>query len=279
MTLSVLFWNIWGHRDPSGIRDYLRRRPYDLCCLTEVTSMGHPYSPVPRVHTSTNPDEPPSYIDGLGELQREFSPSYNIEYATPAYNTWQCRRTGKDYHGIGFGSALLERHGLEVLEHASVPILQDTPGVRERMLQYVVVRMDGHTYVVAHLHGIWIPENTKGDDPRRDEQSRQVLRYLDEVARQYSTRRIIFGGDLNLALDTDAITILERGSQYCGPLRNLIREDEIDCTRTPRYRKFYLDEQRHADYVFVSREMCVYGLAVGTATLASDHAPLWLTCR
>lgn len=262
------------------MHDFIRQCSYDLCGLTEVTRMKLPNSPVPLVYTSTSPNEPPSYIDGLGELRREFGADYEIEYATPSYDTWQCKRTGKEHHGVGFGSALLMRNGLEILEHASVPILRGTSGVHERVLQYAVVRVGGDVYVVAHLHGVWILTNTKGDDPRRNVQSHQVLQYLDEVARRHSTKRIIFGGDLNLALNTEAVAILERGSAYIGPLRNLVREHGIDCTRTPRYRKFdHVHESRHADYVFVSGDVYVLEFGVDTTVLASDHAPLRLICR
>jgi endonuclease/exonuclease/phosphatase family metal-dependent hydrolase len=166
-----------------------------------------------------------------------------------------------------------------IMDFPSRLVLADVPDVRPRILQCMVFCKDDKTTIIAHLHGVWFKENSKGDDPRRITQSRVVAAHLAMLARRHNTKRIVFGGDLNLDIGTEAIAILERGFDGM-PLRNLIREYGIKSTRTPRYRKFGQEgESRYADYVFVSPEVEVLEFSVDTTELASDHAPLRIVFR
>jgi len=277
MTTSALFWNIWGHRHPEGIHRHIESLGSELvvACLTEVTSMRRLYDPIPRVHTSTDLAEPPSSINGLEQLTATFGGQFDIAYNTPQHRTWRCEVTGTKYDGIGFGSALLIKKGLEVVAIGHHPVLAGMPNNKERVLQYVVYRKDGNTYIVAHLHGVWIKGNTKGDDPLRDRQSRIVLDFLLTLTRAYGTGHVVFGGDLNLDLNTKALRILERGGGLELRYRNLIRKYKIANTRTPAYRKYgQPDASRYADYVLVSPEVEVHDFKVMNHVTASDHAPL-----
>jgi len=277
---TMLFWNIWGHRNPEGIHEYMAQHQdvLDVCCLTEVTSMRRPYDPVPQVHANADNYEPPSFINGHEQLVARFGDQFHIEYASPHFDSWTCAVTGKIYDEVGFGSALLIRKGLRTIETGNRCILHDVDGARPRILQHIAYETAGRRTLVAHLHGVWLRHNTKGDDPVRDKQSRCILEHIDRIAREHAIDRIIFGGDLNLDINTRAIAEIERGHGVTCGFRNLIREMEIQSTRTRTYRKFGMSgESRYADYVFVTPNVQVHDLDVNTGVTASDHAPLRLT--
>lgn len=279
-TSTVLFWNIWGHRVPQGIHEYIaaHQEQIDVCCLTEVTSMKRPYEPIPQVHANTENYEPPSFINGREQLSAEFGSRFDIEYAAPNFGPMICKVTEKTYEDVGFGSALLIRKGLRTIETGSKPILLHTEGVQPRVLQHVAYERFGMRYLIVHLHGVWLRHNTKGDDPIRLRQSWETLAYIDRVALDHAIDRIIFGGDLNLDMGTDALGQIELGFGTPWRFRNMIREMKIEGTRTPVYRKFDMPgESRFADYVFVTPKVHVHDLDVNTGVTASDHAPLLLT--
>ncbi len=279
-TSSVLFWNIWGHRDPKGIHEYLERNKdtLDVCCLTEVTSMGKVYDPAPSVHTSTDRREPASGINGLEQLTSAFGSDFELRYNSPYFRRWECQITHKRYNQVGFGSLLLIKKGFSFLYCESAPILRGVRGVKERVLQSVVYEVGGKHFIVAHLHGVWLKHNTKGNDPFRDQQSYQVLENLWRLSRMFNTHRIIFGGDLNLDLSTSAVALIESGGDLGFPFKNIIREYEIENTRTPAYRKYgHAGESRYADYVFVSPSVRTRDFVVDNNVVASDHAPLMVT--
>ena len=79
-------------------------------------------------------------------------------------------------------------------------------------------------------------------------------------------RNIILAGDFNLNPDTQSIKMIEEFS-----LKNLIKEFSITDTRT----SFYKKENRFADYIFVSPDICVKNFKV-LPDEVSDHAPLYL---
>lgn len=81
---------------------------------------------------------------------------------------------------------------------------------------------EGRRYLIAHLHGVWVAHNTKGDDPLRTTQSVLVLKHVSELSRNYNAPHIVFGGDLNLDHNTHALALLEQGFEGM-PLRNRSR--------------------------------------------------------
>ena len=63
---SELFWNIWGHRHPELLHDYLvsGTNSADICLLTEVTDVPIPCAGPLTVHTSRDATEPPTQVNG-----------------------------------------------------------------------------------------------------------------------------------------------------------------------------------------------------------------------
>lgn len=277
---TALFWNVWGHRNPEKIHSFIQQHQPDFCCLTEVTKMGQAYYPVPRVHSSTYLNEPASYINGLERLQAEFEEMYDIKYHSPHMKTSECVVTGGKYLKVGFGSAMMIKNGIILDYYEDIPILNGIEGVRERVMQVAVFVKAGHKYLIAHLHGVWLKDNTKGDDAGgfRALQSMQVREHLERIAKKDRVKRIVFGGDLNLDINTQALRLLEVGDGTGLQLQNHIRLRGIDNTRTIAYRKFHiLEESKYADYVHTTQEVNMHGLLIETANDASDHAPLLTT--
>jgi endonuclease/exonuclease/phosphatase family metal-dependent hydrolase len=271
---KFVFLNAWGHRNFEEMGQFLYSLRADIICLTEVTDVtGSPYT---SLHTSDDEREPACRLDGLA-LVRSVLPGHQIRYATAMRRTWRCVRTGRMVDNVGFGSALCFKSTLPVIaigdEILQCP-LQPTPGP---VLQWLVYENQGVRHLVAHMHGMWFKENTKGDDPRRDWQSLAIRAHLSRLKIEHDVKRTILGGDFNLCRDTRALRALEEGTEGDEPFRNLIREHNIQSTRTQHYRHagmpgYSLD----ADYVLVSQEVEVTGFVVHTLCLASDHAPLLL---
>lgn len=277
-TSQAIFLNAWGHKNPEGIHAVIasQAKDLDVCCLTEVTSMGKIYKRPAKIHTSLNPEEPPSSIDGLQQLERQFSGEFHIKYISPDYRTWKCELTGKTVKQVGYGSVMLIKKDVLIRQTGFYAIVKNIPNVNERVLQYVVYEKNDVRYLVAHLHGVWFRHNTKGDELIRFQQSKEVRSALFQVAERSKVDRIIFGGDFNLGLHTRSLLLLEGINE--PNFRNLIREFKIKSTRTRSYRKYDIPgETMHADYVLVSKSVNVHAFTVDTNVTASDHAPLLVT--
>ena len=278
----VVFYNIWGHRVPLGINLYLQSlvSSVDIVCLTEVTHMGLKYDPAPAVHSSEDLKEPPSYINGVDQIIQAVGEDYAIHYFSPSYKTKECVVTRAVYKQVGYGSALLLKKNLDVVFTGHVPIVFKSDRANNRVLQYVIYDKASIRYLVAHLHGVWIKDNTKGDDSLRDFQSAEVLEHLFRLKHTYQVNKIVFGGDLNLALDTRALRKFEYDDTGEPLFRNLIRYHSLNNTRTPRYRKFHVpNETMHADYAFVTPNVEVAKFSVENHIEASDHAPVHVIFR
>lgn len=277
----TLFYNIWGPRHPEAIFDYIDKVRPHIAGLSEVTlNAAADADPETLVHTSTRDDEPASYLNGLDRLLERFEHEYEIVYHTAQLEPWKCQMTGRVLDHIGFGNVLMFKRRLRVLEVSTKTILAHvrTEHTKPRTLMSVVTRdLDGVT-VTAHLHGVWIPKNTKGDHPWRNEQSLEVREELRSLRDKHNADRVIFGGDLNLDIDTEALFILE-GAGSDMPFVNIVKASGTKDTRTRAYRKYdEPGESRHADYALVWERdsSCDYMLEVRNELEASDHAPLLL---
>jgi len=272
---SALFYDIWGGRFKGALTYVLTDRVpnLDIYCFTEVTDTEN--ESVGYIHTSDREREPPMSTDSLTQL-RQALPGYRVYFGARGKETMTCLKTRRVVPGVRFGSALFLKPSLKVIDIGEALICADQPGRHPRILQWVVYRTDDDTrYLIAHLHGVWIKENTKGDHPIRFQQSREVRTCLARVARTYIVDKIVFGGDLNLALDTQALAQLLCDRESDLVLRNLITEHQVECTRTELYRKYYTpEESHHADYVLVSPSIAVHHFAAMINVRISDHAPL-----
>lgn len=275
--LSVLFLNTWGPRYPEEILRYLRKSilPYDILCLTEVS---HPKGSTPQGSVYLNPgDKVPTLIDGHRFLTDHLNQHYEHRFDCEVTEDWVCDRTKDTYHNIGYGSSLLWRRttSFKALQTGATSIDTKYGARGVRTLQWAVIQLGGVRYLIAHLHGLWIAGNTKGDSPERLLQSKLVRAELEKLMRQKGARKLVFGGDLNLGIDTKALKALE-GADTNLPLRNLVCAFDVSSTRTQLYRK-HGEGPQHADYVFVSPKVDIHSFTVDTGFMGSDHAPLTVT--
>jgi exonuclease III len=278
-TMKIAHWNIWGPRHHERIFDFLSNQQVDVACLTEVTTMQKSAPTGNVAHTSSDLNEPASRLDGLELLRERFSGDYHIFYHSPNYDSWQCKKTKEIVHGVGFGSAMLIRKSIEVIEVICTEIddAADRPDIKPRVIMSAVIRHNDKVRIISHLHGVWIAGNTKGDDPIRDRQSIRIVDELKRLRELYAPMQIVFGGDLNLALETNALAAIEGvGTDF--ELFNFIRALGVQSTRTTAYRKHGKPgESSHADYVFMWEEAeHWYRLGVHNDENSSDHAPLIL---
>jgi endonuclease/exonuclease/phosphatase family metal-dependent hydrolase len=268
---KVVFWNIWGHRYADGIHDFLaEHNDADVFCLTEVTDASLQQIAKNGSNLVYTGNEAAAQVDGLAQLRTCFGDDREIFYDTADYRTWTCEQTRARFNRVGFGSALLVKSDVTIVDHGSELLDFDDDEIKSRVLQWLVYTKGNTCYLLAHIHGVWIRGNTKGDHAVRDTQSLLVRINLARIANMYDVDKIIFGGDLNLDINTKAIKSME-GEHY----RNLIREYGVNNTRTELYRHLGLEGySMYADYVLVSNNVEVDSFRVHNTVLASDHAPL-----
>lgn len=282
---TAQFWNIWGSRHPNALNLHIEqaiKAGVEIFAFTEVTDT--PFDAIPPiVHTSTRPAEPVSYLDGRGRILATLPKHFKEIYTAPERRPWPCK-VNKDVEipDVGFGSLILyDRNSIKIVASGTTMVLEHNVWeLRPRSLQWIVFKKGNTLYLLAHLHGIWIEHNTKGDHASRLEQSVMVTMELHRLAELYGVERVIFGGDLNLDINTKALQMLEAGEAVNPPmrLRNLVREFDIMSTRTPEYRSFFEPNASHfADYVLVSSSVAVHDFSVLNRTVISDHAPLTVT--
>ena len=125
--------------------------------------------------------------------------------------------------------------------------------------QYVIFENQGKKFVVCNVHGIWVKEG-KRDTTSRIEQSKKIRDFLD-----LQKGMKILCGDFNLEANTKSIRILETN------MINLIRKNNIQTTRS----ELYIGENKHADYIFVSKDINVADFQLPNITI-SDHLPMIL---
>jgi endonuclease/exonuclease/phosphatase family metal-dependent hydrolase len=276
--LKAIFWNIWGHRHPEQINNFLNQhRDADFICLTEVThveSIGLPFRDTILCY-SDNPNEAPSQVNGYDQLQQHLSDRYSFRYDSATYAPWTCQVRDIQFNNVGFGSMVGVKYGEKI--HAEIIAFPEYPKLKPRVLQWVIHERNGVRYLIAHIHGVWIKGNTKGDHPARLIQSKKVREIIKRECLNQRIDKVIFGGDLNLDAKTQSLSLLQCGEQCESDEQfyNLITDFGITNTRTKEYRDYETAGAiLYADYVFTSQTVDVHEFTVHNDVLASDHAPL-----
>lgn len=271
---KVIFWNIWGHRLADGVHDFLEHHSHDtdVFCLTEVRDVDSVQ--LSRLGTnlrySRGFGEQAEQMNGYQQLRERFSDTHALHYISATRDTCTCDQNRVKFKDSGFGSTLMVKSDLVVIDHGHELLEFDGEDVKSRVLQWVVYTKGETCYLLAHLHGAWIKGNTKGDHEVRNQQALLVRVALIRIANMYDVEKVIFGGDFNLDINTNALQLME-GDHY----RNLIKEFGIENTRTAAYRNFDVEgESMYADYALVSNNVTVHSFAVADGVLASDHAAL-----
>jgi endonuclease/exonuclease/phosphatase family metal-dependent hydrolase len=275
---KIVFWNVWSHRYGDTVHTFLNQHSdADIFCLTEVTDVKAAEIEKYGHNLVFSGDEAAAQVNGLALLTHRFGDTHSVFYKTADYREWKCVNTGARFKKVGFGSALVVRKGITIVDTGHVIVDFTDTELKSRVIQWIVYVKHGVRYLVLHLHGVWIRGNTKGDHAARFHQSTVLREVLATLRTELSVEKVVFGGDFNLDQSTYALYLLENGAEGMSGerYRNLITEYAITDTRTKLYRSYANEDATlYADYVLVSDAVVVDSFSVHNEVLASDHAAL-----
>jgi endonuclease/exonuclease/phosphatase family metal-dependent hydrolase len=278
--VTIMFLNTWANRCKEELLAYIEvnKEKVDIFFFTEVTRMRWRKDKVVTAQVGHSENERPMQLNSSSQLIEILRDDYFCRYISAKSSKFECSDSGITFNQVGFGSLMALGHSLGYTLSGDTKIHNDGEIVRPRVLQWVIFEKTGVRYLAAHLHGVWLKENTKGDHPIRMRQSEQVLKALEKLVFKHRISKVIFGGDLNLAPDTEALAKLLSGGKPESLSRNLITEYGISSTRTPLYRKYNEPAaELLTDYVLTSENAVVKSFAVGSDVDVSDHKPLIVT--
>lgn len=249
--MKLITLNTWAGRAYGPQIEFLkeRARDTDIFCFQEVYHGAEKFE-LPGDNAVTD-----MYLQ-YTKLLKEFSG----EKATA-----NVHEVGEEK--IPYGLALFVRKDIEVLERGVHEIFTLTEPVKlrdglvlwNRLLQYVTIPYGNTTVTIFNLHGLYTGGG-KDDESLRLEQSKRIRKFMNEHLGEK-----ILCGDFNLNPNTESLAILEES------MRNLIKENNVTCTRSHYYEK----PGKFADYILVSPGISVKNFQV-LQDVVSDHLPLML---
>jgi endonuclease/exonuclease/phosphatase family metal-dependent hydrolase len=260
LTLRVVSLNLWGGQAAEPLLAFIRQQAprADLFCFQEALAAPERLPLACGFRTTLYQD----LAEALPDFEGVFDPVVSWEEPAEAG-----RRIVVPFGLATFARRTLPteaRRAARIIEHQDS--LDAVPGLHGivRWLQLTELRTPGGSLLIANYHGIARP-GTKLDSDERLEQSRAIRRVLDA-----HDGPVVLVGDFNLLPETESVRLLERG------LRNLVIEHAIPSTRS-RLNPYFgtPQEQPHADYMFVSPDLCVADFQVPDVQV-SDHLPLIL---
>jgi endonuclease/exonuclease/phosphatase family metal-dependent hydrolase len=244
--MKIISLNIWGGRVREEFAEFIQRySDVDIFCLQEVYKDAA--GPLKDTEYKEIAEHESFY------LLRELLPDHELIFHP-------------SFLGV-YGICICIKKSIKLLENGELFIYKEKGYVPERELgrharnlQYAKFETGSELYTVVNVHALW---NGKGktDTNERLEQSQKIVNFLRSI-----DTKIILCGDFNLRLDTRSLEKIEAAG-----LKNLIKEYQIDSTRTSLYTK----PEKHADYVFVSPDIEIKNFQV-LPDEVSDHSPLVL---
>jgi endonuclease/exonuclease/phosphatase family metal-dependent hydrolase len=260
-TLRILSLNLWGGMVLDPLLAYIRERApqTDIFCFQEALDAPEPIT--------TRSGFRATLMDDLVRALPDFDGCFS-EMVSWVQTTDDGRPLTVPFGVATFARRTLplaDRHAVTIVEHDDT--LESAPGRYRVVRPAQLTRLEAPdgSLLVANFHGIARPGH-KLDSEDRLTQSRELRRVLSEHAGP-----VVLIGDFNLLPETESVRLLEAG------YRNLVIERAIPTTRS-RLNPFRgtPEEQRHADYAFVSPALTVTDLQVPDVEV-SDHLPLLLT--
>jgi len=264
--LRIISLNAWGGQVWDALRDWLPVSGADVLCLQEVIRALEP-----------GPDWL-HYGDAFRSLDQRADlfgdvcaclPAHQARFAPAARGPLRDaeERTHRSEHGLGQWVAphlALAGQWQGFVHGAFRPDGWGPEPVPRTCMISRIGTQDGATLVVAHLHGLRDPSG-KGDTPARSEQWQRLAAAL--TAFREPDEPMVVAGDLNVLPGSEVFTVLGKLG-----LTDLVTSRGITDTRTVLYEK----PQRHANYLFVSKQVQVKAFTVPEAPVVSDHRPLIL---
>jgi len=252
--MKIISLNAWCGRAGEPLHDFfIKHKNIDIFCLQEVDLDGTKFGPeVTGNNDSNTPKGDPHLFYSLTDILSD-----HHGFFSPTLDHW-------------WGNAIFIKKSLYQRISASGEIVVSDDQQQyvdyetwfRRAIQWIDFSENDKKYTLVNFHGLWEKGKGKNDSDDRFKQSKKILAFLESK----NERNIILAGDFNLNPDTQSIKMIEEFS-----LKNLIKEFSITDTRT----SFYKKENRFADYIFVSPDICVKNFKV-LPDEVSDHAPLYL---
>lgn len=240
--MKIITLNTWGGKVKEPLKEFLKKnQDIDVFCLQEI------------YHDAEDKEMDEAWKDSADlNLFKNIDEilENHIGYFRPHW----------DEH---WGLAIFVKKDLKVVEEGERFVFQHkgwksdiNSGFIPKNIQYVKI----NNLTIINFHGLWNGQG-KTDTEERIDQSKKIKEFLDK-----NEGEEILCGDLNLLPDTESVKILEDAG-----LRNLIKENKIESTRT----SFYTKPDKHADYAFVSGGVKVVDFKV-LPDEVSDHCALYL---
>ncbi len=256
--MKLLSLNLWGGKDFGPLMEYLTQQisTIDIFCFQEVFDT--------KDHLNLSHDIRADLWQDLSNLFLDFHKFYY-----PAFEGIDDK--GRAKYNLTSGLGMFVKRSIKIDNEGDYFVYRrrfahlenDTKGAPVN-LQFVNFRVNGKKILICNCHGIWYPGD-KLDTKDRIKQLERILKFSDN-----HTGAKIICGDFNLMPQTKSMAILE------NKLRDLIKEFNIKRTRS-KLSPFYNqpDEQKFADYTFVSKDVEVITFQVPQVTV-SDHLPMIL---
>lgn len=241
--MKLITLNAWGGRIKDKHKAFFDKySDTDIFCLQEVYNKGEQYVAVQGLTIDSD------FFDNIGGFlsnsKGHFCPTVENRYGLATF-------LNKDIEIVEQGEILLARSQYERGDH---------DWDHYRRLQWFEVLIGGNKLLIANVHLTHRPEG-KLDSERRKRQSEMITSFLNI----FDCPKILCG-DFNLLPDTESVQMIENAG-----MKNLIKEYNIDSTRTELYKK----PLRLADYIFVSSGIIVNEFKV-LPDVVSDHSPLYI---
>lgn len=256
--MKLISLNIWGGQVFEPFLEFIKEHAADtdIFCLQEVfqSSSG--------VETSHG-----ARMNIIEDIKR-LLPDFDVFFGWAQDNF---DNKGSVDFEVTTGLATFVRRPMKVLSSENIFIygekngmnLKDPTTMPANML-CTKIQTGEKVYMVCNIHAYAYPGD-KLDTPERIEQSQKIMNFLGK-----HEKGKILCGDFNLMPGTESMKMLEKN------MENLITTFNIPRTRSELSMYFGTpDEQKYADYIFVSPDIKVPDFKVPNVPI-SDHLPMIL---
>lgn len=265
--MKILSLNCWSGRRPNLV-EYLQSAKADIYCLQEVLN------------------SPPGTPDELMFAEQGSTPEYQrtklfaeLCAALPHYQAFHLP-AAEGYLHDGAKTQYKSQYGIATFVGPGIPIIgtgsrfvygeyrysnwEEPPLPRQAHAVRVWDYDSGSPLVVAHMHGMWIPNGKQDTKERR----MQACRFGSLIVGTMEPNDLIVAcGDWNVLPGSETLSILRDLE-----LQDLVTGRGHTDTRTSYYKK----DVRYADYMMVSPDLAQCEFEVVKSPEVSDHRPLLL---
>jgi endonuclease/exonuclease/phosphatase (EEP) superfamily protein YafD len=253
--MKIISLNTWGgSAGEDKVLGFFEKynNKVDVFCLQEIWSA--PYENMKEIVAGKKPLESrPIMTNGMQDISKLLS-DY-VPYFRP-------------HHLENYGLLMMIHKKFSILEEGDIWVHKHKDfipvgdvGHHARNLQYATVLDENKNPItILNFHGLWNGMG-KGDSEDRLQQSKNITDFTSKL-----TNDCVLMGDFNLSPDTQSVKVLVDSG-----MRNMIAHYNVTSTRT----SYYKQENRYADYAFVSKGIQVKDFKV-LPDEVSDHAPLYI---